>query len=408
MDGGGHVLVVGAGPGGLAVAAELVRRGVPAIVVERSDIASQWRRQYDRLSLNTVRWSAHLPGMRIPRACGRWPTRDDLVSYLEEYTAKNDLDVRCGVQVERIDAGPAGWRLTTDAGPLYAPEVIVATGSCNRPLIPDWPGTEGFAGELLHSVEYRDWKRFEGRDVLVVGAGNSGAEIATDLAEGGARRVWISVRTPPNLLPRWSFFIPPELFSRVASVLPVGLIDAGLSGARRVLVGDLERYGLPRPERGFFSTLLNARVTPIVDIGFVAALKRGEIAVVPAVERFDGSEVQLAGDARLAPDAVIAATGYERGLEPLVGHLGVLDASGMPRCHAGGSCADAPGLYFTGFAHPSGSSLRELRLDARRLARALAARRAGVRPSRELRRRHARRSSRRPRSSRARGSRPQA
>lgn len=380
MESADRAVVVGAGPGGLAAAAALQNRSFDVTVFERSDaVGAQWRRQYDRLSLNTVRWSAHLPGRRIPRGAGRWPTRDDLVSYLERYSAVNDLRIRFGVEVERIDRVAGGWRLLTSAGPVDAPLVVVATGSCNEPLIPDWPGAEGFHGELLHAVEYRNPARFRGCDVLVVGAGNSGAEIATDLAEGGARTVWLSVRTPPNLLPRWSFFFPPELFSRLAAALPERLVDGGIAALRQLLVGDLAPYGLPRPQRGFYATLLHSRVTPIVDIGLVRALKAGEVTVVPALEGLAGRKAILARGERIVPHAVIAATGYRRCLEPLVGHLGVLDERGMPRAQAAANLDDAPGLYFIGFSHPSGSSLRELRIDARRLGRAASRRIQSVR-----------------------------
>jgi putative flavoprotein involved in K+ transport len=333
-------------------------------------VGSQWRRQYDRLSLNTARWSAHLPGERIPRASGYWPRRDDFVAYLEDYAERRRLDLRLGVEVERVDPRPGGWCLRTGEGPVAAREVVIATGSCNTPLIPGWPGREGFQGELLHSSDYGGPARFAGEEVLVVGAGNSGAEIATDLAEGGAARVWLSVRTPPNLLPRSAFLLPPELFSKLVEVLPEELVDGVLAGLRRVLVGDLSRYGLEAPKRGFYRTLLHSRVTPIVDVGLVPALKRGAVRVVPAVESLDGAEVLLAGGTRLRPDAVVAATGYHRDLERLVEHLGVLDDEGMPP--ATGSAAGLPGLHFVGFSHPSGSSLRELRIDARRLARRMA------------------------------------
>jgi putative flavoprotein involved in K+ transport len=366
-----RVVVIGAGPGGLAAAAELQRCGFAVTVLERGNaVAGQWRRQYDRLSLNTVRWSAHLPRRRLPRAAGRWPSRDDLVAYLERYAAANGLRIAFGAEVERVERGAGGWRLLTRAGPIDASLVVIATGSCNEPSIPDWAGAAGFEGELLHAVDYGNATRFRDRDVLVVGAGNSGAEIATDLAENGARTVWLSVRTPPNLLPRWSFIVPPELFSKLAAGLPEGLVDGGLAALRRVLVGDLAPYGLPRPPRGFYATLRHSRVTPIVDVGLVRALKAGEVTVVPAVESIAGGEVILAAGGRLRPDAVIAATGYRRCLEPLVGHLGVLDERGMPRAHAAADLDQAPGLHFIGFAHPSGSSLRELRIDARRLGRA--------------------------------------
>jgi putative flavoprotein involved in K+ transport len=369
------VVVVGAGPGGIAVAAELERRGVPVSLLDRAaEVGANWRRQYDRLSLNTARWSAHLPGERIPRRAGYWPTRDDFVAYLDRYVERRPLDLRLGVEVERVETAAHGWSLKTSAGPLEAREVVVATGSCNTPLVPSWPGMEEFAGEIVHSCEYGGPERFAGRDVLVVGAGNSGAEIASDLGEHRVASVRLSVRTPPNLLPRWAFLLPPEIFSRLVEAMPERLVDGSLALLRRLLVGDLTRYGLQMPERGFYRTLLKARVTPIVDIGLVRALKRGSVEIVAAVEAFERRDVLLADGRRLSPDAVIAATGYNRDLESLVGHLGVLDEEGMPLAQ-GAAPPALPGLHFLGFAHPSGSSLRELRIDARRLARAIARRR---------------------------------
>jgi putative flavoprotein involved in K+ transport len=372
LNGWDPVAVVGAGPGGLGVAAELHRRGIPVCVLERDgDVGAHWRRQYDRLSLNTARWSAHLPGERIPRRAGYWPSRDDYVAYLERYVGKRNLDLRLGIEVERIDRRGGGWTLGTSAGEVVAREVIVATGSCNTPLVPAWPGKESFRGQILHSCEYGGAGALAGEEVLVVGAGNSGAEIATDLAESGAAKVWLSVRTPPNLLPRWAFLLPPELFSRFVEAIPEKLVDGALFGLRRLLVGDLTRYGLGVPERGFYRTLLSARVTPIVDIGLVGALKRGAVEVVAALETFDGEDVLLADGRRLRPGTVIAATGYNRDLEQLVGHLGVLDEQGMPLANAAAPPV-LPGLHFLGFAHVSGSSLRELRIGARGLAKAIA------------------------------------
>jgi putative flavoprotein involved in K+ transport len=119
-----HVVVIGAGPGGLAAAAELQRGGFEVTVLERGGaVAAQWRRQYDRLSLNTVRWSAHLPRRRLPRSSGRWPSRDDLVSYLERYTTANGLRVDFGTAVERVERLPGGWRVMTGSGPIDAPLV---------------------------------------------------------------------------------------------------------------------------------------------------------------------------------------------------------------------------------------------------------------------------------------------
>src|SRR5436309_2991971 len=177
-----EVVVVGAGSAGLATAALLRRRGLHPLVLEAGDgPGAAWRERYDRLRLHTPRLLSGLPGHRIPRRYGRWVRRDDLLAYFKQYAEAQGVEVRTGVRVERVDAG---WDLETSAGPLQAATVIVATGYNGAPFIPDWPGRAAFTGELIHSSQYLNPAPYRGRDVLVVGAGNSGAEIATDVADG--------------------------------------------------------------------------------------------------------------------------------------------------------------------------------------------------------------------------------
>src|SRR5215212_9439686 len=172
-------VVIGAGPGGLAAAAMLKKRGIPVVVLERDAIGASWRRHYDRLHLHTVRWMSNLPGLRFNRAHGRWVHRDGVVRYLEQYARHHGLDVRLGVDVRKLDrdADGSGWVIHTTDGPLHARAVVVATGYNRIPFIPDWPGKESFEGELLHGQDYRNGESYRGRDVLVIGSGNTGAEI---------------------------------------------------------------------------------------------------------------------------------------------------------------------------------------------------------------------------------------
>ena len=182
------VLIVGAGPAGLAAAAELGRRGVSALVLERGEsVATSWRRRYDRLRLNTSRWTSNLPHVRYPKAAGLFPSRDYVVDYLEDYAARNSIEIRCGTSVARVDRDDHHWAVTTSAGQLTAAHLIIAMGHQHTPLIPAWPGREQFTRRLLHSAEYRNPREFHGADVVVVGPGCSGMEIAYDLAEDGAR-----------------------------------------------------------------------------------------------------------------------------------------------------------------------------------------------------------------------------
>ncbi|RHA38194.1 flavin-containing monooxygenase [Cellulomonas rhizosphaerae] len=360
-------LVIGAGPAGLAVAAALRARGVEATVLERADdVAASWRGHYDRLHLHTTRRWSSLPGTVIPRRYGRWVARDDVVAYLEAYAA--DLDVRTGVAVERADADGAGWVLTTSAGELRARNVVVATGYNHTPVPPAWPGIETFTGEVLHASRYRNPAPFVGRDVLVVGVGNTGAELAVDLAEGGASRVRLAVRTPPHIVRRSNLGWPAQGTGILVRHLPVPLVDKIAGAVARVEVPDLSSYGLPRPTTGLYSRVQQGSV-PVQDVGLIAAVQSGAVTPVAAVVGVDGPDVLLADGSRVSPDVLLAATGYRRGLEPLVGHLGVLDATGVPLTH--GPRPARPGLYFTGYTNPISGMFRELRIDAERIARAV-------------------------------------
>ncbi|HYD42505.1 MAG TPA: NAD(P)/FAD-dependent oxidoreductase [Anaeromyxobacter sp.] len=368
-----EVVVVGAGPGGLAAAAALAREGVRAVVLERADcVGASWRTHYDRLHLHTVRWLSGLPGLPIPRREGRWVSREGFVRYLDQYAEHHRLDVRTGTEITRLSRRGTSWRIETTRGDWTAAGVVIATGYNRVPHLPAWPGRDGFRGELLHSSAYRSGAAFAGRDVLVVGAGNSGAEIAVDLVEHGAARVRVSIRTPPNIVRRTvAGLVPTQLVSIALRRLPLPVSDALARATARLTVGDLSRFGLPRPGRGIYTQMIRDRQIPIIDVGFIAALRTRRLEIVPAVEGFEGAAVVLRGGGRIAPDAVIAATGFRAGLDGLLGELGILAADGSPSVHGARTSPHAPDLHLLGFTNPPTGNLRELGLDARRVARVL-------------------------------------
>jgi putative flavoprotein involved in K+ transport len=378
MDESRQVYVIGGGPAGLAAAAELRRRGMHPVILERGEqVGTSWRAGYDRLHLHTVRGLSGLPGYAIPRDAGRWPSRDAVLDYLERYRAGHELDVRERTEAERITAAePADgdgirWMIHTTAGErLPARSVVVATGNANTPYVPDLPGLDSYAGQLRHAREYRNPAPFAGLDVLVIGVGNSGSEIATDLAEGGAGRVWIAVRTPPQIVRRDTGGWPAHATGILVSRLPAALVDPVARLQQRLTVPDLTAYGIPRPDDGLMSRVRRTGEVPLQDVGFVGAVRSRAVTPVAAVTGFAGDKVLLADGSAIAAQAVIAATGYRRGLEKMVGHLGVLDAGGMPKVHDGPPAA--PGLFFLGYTVSLRGMLRDIAAGARRVAPAVA------------------------------------
>ena len=342
-------------------------------MLERGDaVAYSWRGRYDRLRLNSSRWFSKLPGASYGRAIGVFPARDDVVRYLEGYAERHELDVRVRTRAERIDRDGDGFVVRTSAGDVAADHVVVATGYARAGRIPAWPGRERFGGTLQHAADYRNPAPFRDREVLVVGAGCSGMEIAYDVARAGraasgsrsARRRTSSCarRSGPRSRGRW------RSCRRAAPTR-----SRGSSGARSSATS--APYGLPVPEEGVFSRLRRLSVAPaIVDHEWIDAIKDGRVEVVAGVEALDESGVSLADGTRVEPDAVVAATGYSCDLESLVGHLDVLDGRGVPRVHGGE--AAAPGLRFVGY-YPRPAQLGYLGGEAKVAARGIAAEAVG-------------------------------
>lgn len=332
---------------------------------------SSWRRLYDGFRLNTCGFWSHLPGQRIPRRYGRWPVREDMVRYFDDYALRQGLRLQLGLAVTRIDPAPGMWRVKTDDEILDAAAVVVATGNYNTPMLPPWPGVQEFTGTVLHSADYRNAVAYTGRDVLVVGTGNSGTDIALELCDGPAARVRSAMRTPPHLVPRAVAGLPVDAFSSAFSHLPVPVLDRAAAVMQRIWFGDLSFRGLPAPQRGIYTALREAGHIPTLADQLVPRVKDGSIEIVAAVESFDGDDVVLVDGTTVQPDVVIAATGYHRGLDSLVGHLGVLDAEGGPLVD--GTPGAAPGLWFAGYDEPLIGPLRSFRKQAPHLARDIAA-----------------------------------
>jgi cation diffusion facilitator CzcD-associated flavoprotein CzcO len=371
-DGVHPVIIVGAGLNGLAAAYELKIRGIEPVILDGAkETAAPWRKRHEGLRLNTHRLISHLPGKRIPRCYGAFPRRDDMVDYLDAYERSLGVPVHRGVWIERIDRAPEGWRLSTSSGVFPARQVIVATGHERVPSIPDWPGREGFEGELIHAAHFGRADRFRGKRVLVVGAGNSGTDVLNHLVREGTAALWVSVRNGPTVLPTRALGMPLQLLSPLMAFLPAKAVDGLMSATERIFLGNLRKYGIPKHPDGVATRLIREGVAPAFDNGFVAALKAGRVTALPSVARFDGEAVILADGASVKPDVVICATGYRPGLEGLVGHLGVLDENGQPTHPGPLPHPDHAGLWFMGMTPRLPGVFHAARGEARQLARAV-------------------------------------
>ena len=230
-------VVIGAGPAGLATAQQLQAVGLKPIIFDKADtVGAVWRRHYDRLHLHTPRSLSGLPGLPMPAAYGRYPSRGQLVEYLESYAQKFDLKPNFGIEVRTVRRAGEVWRVEAGERSIDAPTVVIATGWADFPNTPQWPGMEAFEGPTLHSSLYRNAAPFVGQRVLVVGFGNSGAEIALDLCESGAAAT-LAVRSPIRVLPRDLFGVPILGFAVAQRFLPARIADAINAPILRLAIG---------------------------------------------------------------------------------------------------------------------------------------------------------------------------
>jgi len=371
-------VVIGAGPAGLAVARQLEHQHrVKTLVIDRAAApAISWRTRYDNFRLNTTGFLSHLPGQRIPLTAGRWPTREDMVRYFDNYVRRQNITLELGCEVNGIDRADGGWRLDTSSGEVRTRAIVLATGNYRTPTIPSWPGVSQFTGDLVHSGNFRNAWPFRDRDVLVVGAGNSAADIAVQLANNGARRIWLAVRTPPHLVRRAIAGFPSDIFLELFAWAPARAVDPIIELSERLMWGDLSAYGFNRPPQGLKATVEQTGRIPTLADELIDAVRAGHVEVVAAVEAVEPDRVILADGNCIPPAVIIAATGFSMDLDGLVGHLGVLDESGKP--HGGFASHIGDGMFALGYGIPPNGPLRAIRRAATPLAREIAAHLATV------------------------------
>ena len=251
--------------------------GVDVLVVDRgAAVGDSWRCRYDRLHLHTPRVQSALPGLRIPAGTAAgWPRTTSPPTSRSTPTTTGSAALRHRGAPPRDGTATAGRR-DADGDPAAAaaggasPPATTAT-----PVQPDWPGQDVLPRRACCTPPPTPTpSRTAASDVLVVGAGNTGAEIAADLAEGGAGAVWLAVRTPPNVVPRQLGPVPTTLLAISMDFSPAWLADPLNRSSSGVFVGDLTRYGLPGPRAGVVTQMRATGVTPTIDVGLIARAPR--------------------------------------------------------------------------------------------------------------------------------------
>ena len=360
-------VIIGAGPAGVACAVTMRAAGLNVRVLEKADcVGAVWRRHYDRLHLHTDRNHSGLPGMAMPKAFPVYPSRAQMVDYLESYTAHFGIEPVFQTAVSRVGRDGALWRVETSGNSIAAPIVVVATGIADAPYRPSWRGLETYSGALIHSSEYRNPEPYTGKRVLVVGFGNSGGEIALDLANAGVD-VALAVRSPVQIIPRDLLGFPILSWVILYRRLPARLVDAINAPVLRLAIGNFEKLGLRRAAKGPRQMVEEDGRVPLIDVGTLAKIRDGSIKVRGGIDYFTPDGVVFADAAGEKFDAVILATGFRPDLRPIMPDVeGILDKHGMPLVT--GRATAAPGLYFCGQITVPTGQLREIGIEAQRIA----------------------------------------
>lgn len=363
------ILIAGAGPAGLAVAGRLAKAGIPFLLLEKGDqVAQTWRGHYDRLCLHTVKEHSNLPFHELPEHYPTYVPRLDMIAYWEAYVQKMNLSPLFGHTVQNIRRDGEGWLTTTNAGVFRSKCVVLATGYNRVPNMPVWPGQEHFKGIFLHSRQYRNATSFVGKKVLVVGIGNTGAEIALDLQENGAFPS-IAVRGPVNFIRRDIAGRPAQRTAILLGKLPAPMYDIIARQVQKWTVGDLTPYGLPPSPYAPSEQLRRFGKVPVIDIGTIEGIKQGKIKIRPGIERFNEDSITFKEGVTEPFDAVIACTGYRPKIEDFLENAAsLLDEKG----YIPSLWFDQPalkGLYFCGFNLPLSGHLRNFKMDSEAIVR---------------------------------------
>ncbi|MDZ7706082.1 MAG: NAD(P)-binding domain-containing protein [Trueperaceae bacterium] len=334
------ITIIGAGPAGLALGYHLQQRSLPFRILEREVVGASWHHHYDHLDLHTVKAVSGLPGWPMPEDYPTFPDAAQFRRYLKHYAEHFELPIETGVEVTEATFQDGCWTLGTNRGTYRSELLVTTTGIAPNPYRPHFPGEDAFQGEVIHSQQYQRPEDYRGQKVLVVGTGNSGAEITAALADEGVE-TGIAVRSGVLMVPYptsgWSM----RLASWLARHLPQSVSDALLRLVRK----DFRDIGLPLPDSRPTETF------PVVGFELAEAVERGDVRVHRALESFTAREAEFRGGEKAAYDVVILATGYRPALGFVADEV-AFDEEGWPLLDGYRSSRN-PQLFCVGYDYPN-------------------------------------------------------
>ena len=358
-----HTLIVGASAAGLACAAQLKKRQIEFEIIEKHEhVAHAWRSHYDRLHLHTNKGSSHLPFLRFPKDAPKYPSRDEVVAYLENYVEAMNLKPQFKLAAQHISRDTYRWITQTSSVPIESKHLILCTGNTNIPHYVSKSGLDSFTGKILHSSEYKNGKEFKGQKTLVIGFGNSACEIAICLHEYGAIPA-MSVRSPVNVIPRDILGIPVLSIGIVQSKLPPRMADQLNKPLLNLLVGNIEKHGLKKLPYGPIEQIVKHHQIPLLDIGTMKLIKQKKVQIYGDISHVEQGEIQFEDGRKESFDAIIMATGYKTGLEQIIEispeRKEDIQLNIKQRKYCG-----VDNLYFCGFHVSPTGMLREINMES--------------------------------------------
>ena len=358
------LLIIGAGPAGLATAYALKQLGIDCRVIERGkQVGYAWTQTYESLTLHTGKHFSHLPGMKFSSSTPLFPSKGNLLDYLSGYVDRFKLNIETDCNVKQVTHDDNGWKVDTSRDEKRTRILVIATGIISNPFVPDFDGQEKFGGRIEHSAAYRKPNGYKGKRVLIIGIGNSAAEITVELARNGID-VTIAVRSGANVVPLKLFGIPIQYHSVLVQNLPRSVRDMMVSAMEMLTKALKGSPVLPKPS---YSVLDRQ---PVIGFKIVTEIRNGSVKLRGGIKKFTESGVIYEDGEKEEFDEVILATGFRSALGMFGGNIS-LDERGFAQ-RDGVVSVDHPDLYFVGHNYSTIGGLRNIYHDSQLTARLIA------------------------------------